>query len=137
MSYDLKLMDHCLSHALKNPIQSRGRNTISRMAALISGKYLSNGPYPAWVGLNQYKTHPMMYRFSKDPTKIYLHAEIDAINSLISFYNSEHKIRDILSSCDIYVSRVLKDGTSALAKPCSSCFGALTHFGIRNVYWTT
>jgi tRNA(Arg) A34 adenosine deaminase TadA len=32
------------------------------------------------IGRNQYKTHPIMLRFCKNPEAIYLHAEVDAIN---------------------------------------------------------
>src|SRR4051812_5880582 len=124
-----ELMDKTIQHALKNPIQSRGRNTISRMAAVIT-----NDGYPDWRGMNCYKSHPMMFRFSKNHSKISLHAEISALLGVVSFYHNEYKIREILSDCDIYVARVLKDGSTALAKPCETCLGALTYFNIRNIY---
>jgi tRNA(Arg) A34 adenosine deaminase TadA len=128
--YDQKLMDKAIQHAINNPIKSRGRTSISRMAAVIG-----NGR-TFWIGLNQYKTHPMMLKFSKDHNKICLHAEVDALISYntclaAGLYGEE------LDHYDIYVARVLKDDSPALAKPCNTCFGALSYFGIRNIYWTS
>lgn len=118
-----ELMDRCIQHAIKNPIQSRGRTSISRMAALITNKY--NDDY---YGQNKYKTHPLMKRFSRSDDKLCLHAEIDALLKMDSYPD--------FSCYDIYIARVLKNNTPALAKPCSTCLGALTYFGIRNMYWT-
>lgn len=126
MTYDQKLMDRCIRHALDNPIQSRGRNTMSRMAALITNGSSGDDIF-AW---NKYKTHPLMLRFSKDHTKIHLHAEISAL--VVALSHTPYYLPDY----DIYIARVLKNGEPALAKPCDTCFGALTYFGIRNIWWT-
>lgn len=126
--FSQKTMDRCIEHARKNPIQSRGRTSISRMAALIiSENWLE------FQGVNSYKTHPLVKRFSKDDTKICLHAEMDA---LVKYFRYDPGWTGPLSHYDIYIARVLKDGTPALAKPCETCLGALTYFGIRNIYWT-
>lgn len=125
---DPQIMDRCIQYALKNPIQSRGQTSISRMAAILTDGRME------YVGVNQYKTHPLMFKFSKNHNKISLHAEIDAILKKVSrdgsFEDNE------LCWLDIYVARVLKDGTPALAKPCETCMGALMYYGIRNIYWT-
>ena len=131
MSYDQKLMDRCISHALANPIKSRGRTSISRMAALLANE---NHKYQ-FSGWNKYKTHPLMYQFSKDHNKICLHAEIDVLLQLIGWTGQYTGVLN-LTNWDIYVARVLKDGTPALAKPCDTCMGALNYFGIRNIYHT-
>ena len=123
--YDQKLMDKACLHARSNQIKSRGRTSISRMAAIIT-----NGKFE-FIGYNQYKTHPLMYQFSKDHNKICLHAEIDAI-----IQTEPYEWIGQLSNFDIYIARVLKNDTPALAKPCNTCFGALTYFGIRNIFHT-
>lgn len=128
--YSQKLMDRAINHAIKNPIQSRGRTSISRMAAvLVSDRY--NIQY---VGINSYKTHPLVKKFSKSEEKLCLHAELDALIQVCRRWDESYE--DVFSYYDIYVARVLKDNSPALAKPCSCCLGALTYFGIRNIYHT-
>jgi len=36
----------------------------------------------------------------------------------------------------VYVARVKKDGSLAMAKPCSKCMAALRAMGVEMVYWT-
>ncbi len=36
----------------------------------------------------------------------------------------------------VYVARVKKDGSLAMAKPCSKCMAALKAMGVEMVYWT-
>lgn len=122
-------MDKVIAHATHNPITSRGRTSISRMAACITDGVIRQ------LGWNTYKTHPLMYRFSKDHTKICLHAEIDALVRLSARYGLTD-LQDF--GFDVYVARVLKDGTTALAKPCGTCMGALVGLGINynHIYWT-
>ena len=85
----------------------------------------------------------MMKRFSKDDNKIYLHAEIDALLTFFVRYqerlDSDMSMAEKLSNANVYVARVLKDGSPALAKPCDTCLGALMYFGIlpENIHWTT
>ena len=79
--------------------------------------------------LNSYeKTHPIQAAYAnkvKRPTKIYLHAEIAA---LIKCRKKPHTI---------IVSRFLKDGSMALAKPCPVCQLALKEAGVKKVCYTT
>lgn len=74
---------------------------------------------------NCLKTHPKLCKYYSYP---YLHAEANCILSL-GLDNCEDKI--------IYVARVLRDGSQALAKPCSSCYQLIKDVGIREIYYTT
>jgi tRNA(Arg) A34 adenosine deaminase TadA len=123
MSYDQKIMDRVIQDAIKNPIISRGRTSISRMAA-----WITDGS-EIFEGWNTYKTHPMMYKWSEDHDKICLHAEIAALIQALREYSW-------LYNFDCYIARVLKDNTPALARPCETCLGALTYYEIRNIWWT-
>lgn len=78
-------------------------------------------------GFNNYKTHPLQKQYARNPASLCLHAEIDAIARL------GHQAK----GADLYVARVLKNGTPAMAKPCQGCVRAIAAFGIRNVYYTT
>lgn len=59
-----------------------------------------------------------------------LHAEVDALIPLI-------KKRVDLSRASIYIYREHKDGTTALAHPCSRCMGLIKRCGIKKIYYTT
>lgn len=83
------------------------------------------------VGRNQLKTHPMMLKYQTDETKIYLHAEIDAIIKTINQYGTS-----ILSRCDLYVLRITGGGNVGLSKPCRGCQKAIDAFKIKGVYWS-
>jgi tRNA(Arg) A34 adenosine deaminase TadA len=84
------------------------------------------------VGTNKRKSHPIMQKFSHNPEKIYLHAEIDCIVRAINLFGVE-----ILSRCDLYVLRLDRRNRRAMSKPCECCNRAIQAFGIRNVKWTT
>ena len=77
------------------------------------------------VGMNSYKTHPLMAARTEWP---FLHAEQNAI------------IRAGLDNCeglDLYIARVLKNNTLALSKPCKVCIELIKDVGIRNIYYST
>ena len=77
------------------------------------------------VGMNSYKTHPLMAPRTEWP---FLHAEQHAI------------VRAGVDNCeglDLYVARVLKNNELALSKPCSVCTKLIKNVGIRNVYYST
>ena len=59
-----------------------------------------------------------------------LHAEADALIPLI-------KSGIDLSKATIYVYREHKDGTTAMARPCSSCQELIKKCGIKKVFYTT
>ena len=81
---------------------------------------------------NQYKTHPLQARFSYRPGAIYLHAEIACI---AQFLRSRPMAG--LQNHTLLVARTWKDGTPALAKPCSGCQAAIAAFNIGDTQWTT
>jgi len=83
----------------------------------------------SYIGFNKYKTHPLQKKFGRNPHSIHLHAEMDAIVQAVM-------ARDSIDGASLYIARVLKDGTPALAKPCVGCERAIIHFGIKEVSWT-
>ena len=77
------------------------------------------------VGMNSYKTHPLMAPRTEWP---FLHAEQHAI------------VRAGVDNCeglDLYVARVLKNNELALSKPCDVCAKLIKNVGIKNVYYST
>lgn len=86
------------------------------------------------VGVNSYKSHPLMTKFGKNPEAIYLHAEVDAIKNALRVLSLQE-----LEKSDILVVRVKKDGhdyKTCLAKPCDGCARAIQAFNLRNLYYT-
>jgi len=129
--------------AKQNPIKQIGRNSISRFAALLVSD--SGQEFAGW---NQYRSHPMQAKFSACNEAIYLHSEIDclvkATRWLARQEGKHYGCRSInheafFAGCSLYVARILKDDSPAMAKPCEGCRRALIHFGINweNVSWTT
>ena len=77
------------------------------------------------VGMNSYKTHPLMSRRTEWP---FLHAEQHAI------------IRAGVDNCeglDLYIARVLKNNTLALSKPCDVCAELIQEVGIKRTFYST
>jgi deoxycytidylate deaminase len=77
------------------------------------------------VGMNSYKTHPLMATRTPWP---FLHAEQHAI------------IRAGLNNCeglDLYIARVRKNNDLAMSKPCSVCMKLIHDVSIKNVYYST
>lgn len=86
------------------------------------------------VGVNSYKSHPLMSKFGKNPEAIYLHAEVDAIKNALRVLSLQE-----LEKSDILVVRVKRDGhdyKTCLAKPCEGCMRAIEAFNLRNLYYT-
>ena len=84
------------------------------------------------VGYNRNKTHPLQAQFAAiagRPEAIWLHAEMSALLKLNS--------NDDNSLCKLYVSRRIKNGDLALAKPCEICTEAIKAYGIREIFYTT
>jgi tRNA(Arg) A34 adenosine deaminase TadA len=116
------MLDTAIAVARANPIE-----TLPKMAAVITrrNKIIS-------VGLNSHKTDPLQLKYSRHPLSICKHAEIDAIkNALKTDRNID------LTKASIFVARVLKNGSTAMAMPCEGCYRALEAFGIKKVYYTT
>jgi len=77
------------------------------------------------IGMNSYKTHPLMASRTSWP---FLHAEQHAI------------IRAGLDNCqglDLYIARVRKNNDLAMSKPCSVCVKLIYDVSIKNVYYST
>lgn len=76
------------------------------------------------VGKNNYsKTHPMQKRYAIKvgvPNKQFIHAEIAAIVNC----------RNLDKAYRIRILRFHRDGSPALAKPCTICMAAITAAGI-------
>jgi tRNA(Arg) A34 adenosine deaminase TadA len=98
------------------------------MAAVVIDK---RGYYRAY-GWNSKKSDPLAAKYGRHPDAIYPHAELAAIKNALRVMEPEE-----LHSCTMYIARVLKNGETALAKPCTGCQRALLEFGIGNVEWTT
>jgi len=74
------------------------------------------------LGWNSNKTHP-----SVDTNLKWHHAETAALVGLS---------RIDLARAIIYVTRIRKDGSKSIAKPCESCEGNLRNVGIRKIFYT-
>lgn len=111
-----------LAVALNNPVQD-----LPRMGAVICD---SRG-YVWGQGMNTRKSDPLAAKYGRHPDAIYPHAELNAIKTALWRYKGIN-----LSEMTLYVARVKKDGTPALAKPCTGCQRAIMEFGIGNVEWT-
>lgn len=82
------------------------------------------------IGKNNYiKTHPVQAKWARragEPYKVFLHAEIDAIN----------KCQDLSKAHRIAVFRYSEDGSPAMARPCCICAGALAKTPIKIIEHT-
>lgn len=80
------------------------------------------------------KCHPLQAKLDKEKYGVEcpgrVHAEISALLPLI-------RDKVDLSGASIYIFRRHKDGTLAMAKPCSSCQKVIKQLGIRKVFYTT
>lgn len=80
------------------------------------------------IGKNSFvKTHPKQrsYNLYRNPNKIFLHAEIDALLK----YKTDNAYMMI-------VARVTKSGLIKNAKPCFGCFTAIMESNIKKVFYT-
>lgn len=115
-------------------ITPRGSSSISRFCAI-----LFDGT-SRFIGYNSYRSHPLAKQFSDNPEKICVHSEVDAIIRAKAYFQKVTGTRRDsyinLSDFDIYVARVLADGTPGNAKPCKACQEALDWFGIKEIYHT-
>lgn len=84
------------------------------------------------VGYNTRVSHPIMKRFSENPKKIYLHAEVSAILKARKQYDLTDRRISLIIVRAIYKNGVPEFGISA---PCECCSAVIAEEGIRNVYW--
>lgn len=108
--------------ARRNPVHD-----LPRMAAVIVDR---RGVVISY-GMNSRKSDPMAAKYGRHPDAVYPHAELAAIKRALTVIGVED-----LADCTLFVARVLKNGTEALAKPCCGCQRAINEFGIKNVIWT-
>jgi tRNA(Arg) A34 adenosine deaminase TadA len=122
------MLEYDLLHKLAHKIIERKENDdtckyhMGAVAISKTGHILS-------YGFNSYsKTHPLQYKHSclsnDRHGRIYLHAEISAI------VKAKKEIDTLI------VTRMLKDNSFAIAKPCPICQSAIREAGIRKVYYT-
>ena len=84
---------------------------------------------PICIGKNSFiKTHTKQFEYNQrvNPSKIFLHAEIDAIL----------KLKDHDNGYAMIVCRMTKSGLIGLAKPCEGCKQAIFDSNIKKVYFT-
>lgn len=103
----------------------KGKQRVVAVACDKRGRVLS-------VGVNSYvKTSPTMKHYAikaGNPEAQYLHAEVAALVGLS--YNDRQKVYKI------FISRILKNGGTGLAMPCSICQLALKDYGIKEISYT-
>src|SRR3990172_3125042 len=75
---------------------------------------------------NIYKTHPL--------TNERPHARVKGVHAEIAACLNAP--RSQVEGSDIYVVRILKDNSLALARPCDICYDVLSRFGINRVFYT-
>jgi tRNA(Arg) A34 adenosine deaminase TadA len=92
-------------------------------AALLSGNRIIN------ISSNKLKTHPLQKQLNSRllpyNNRGFLHAEVSVLND--SPYTK---------GLDLYVARVLADGSLAIARPCPACWEAIKLAGIKRVFWS-
>jgi deoxycytidylate deaminase len=114
------MMDMSLKQAIKSSLRYRVGAVITRNGRIIS------------VGTNQANRYSKYIDNKFRKCNASLHAEADAIMKLLK----EAKL-DRLAGADIHVSRVRKNGSVGMAKPCKHCTALIEAVGIRRVYYTT
>ena len=82
------------------------------------------------LGVNSAKTHPMQAKYSVIPGA-YVHAEMAAIINALKKISVEE-----LKKSTLYVTRIKKDYSVGLSKPCAACQAAIFSFGIKTVFYT-
>lgn len=110
-------LDRALTLARANTVS----DGLPRMAAVIM-----DGRREVSWGWNSRRSHPLQFRFSQRHDKICVHAEISALAAA----------REPVAGMAMYVARVLKDGSPALARPCPACRSAIAAFKIGDIQWT-
>lgn len=88
------------------------------------GAAIYDGPRLITAKSNSYKTSPRLLRYTKYP---YMHAEQACIF---------HLGLDQCQGKTIFVARVKRDNTLALAKPCPVCEEMIAMAGFKRVFYT-
>lgn len=105
-----------------------------------------NSPFPArkthvcgiWrrnrliaVGYNSRKSHPIQSKYKSRNERIFLHAELSAIHSVIRTRGVSY-----LQHCTLVVIRLDAEGNEANSRPCIGCLRAIKEFGLKDFYHT-
>ena len=83
------------------------------------------------AGVNKRKTHPIMQRYQSNESRIFLHAEADALIRFMGLYGV-----NLLPECSLYVLRTTKTGRVASSKPCNGCMAMIEALNVGQVCWT-
>jgi len=89
---------------------------------------------------NSHKTHPLQAKYYPHKNARGLHAEIAVLAQYLSRQTAA-RVRNVkllppLGKCALRVWRFRKDGTLALAKPCSGCQAAIAYYELGEVLYT-
>jgi len=88
-----------------------------------------------YVGVNSYKTNPIMLNGDYRVGQIHLHAEADALVQALRGMSQRQ-----LAKSAMWVVRVKRSPsggfTEALARPCPGCWSLINESGIKEVEWT-
>lgn len=83
------------------------------------------------VGTNKEKSHPLCREYQENKSRIYLHAEMDAVIRCMNLHGSE-----ILNGSSLFVLRRTKGNRVGFSKPCPACSKLLEVVGIREIYYS-
>lgn len=83
------------------------------------------------LGINQRKTDTFHARYTNNEEAIYRHAESDAIKRGLKEFGTS-----ALSESTLYVLRLLRNDTIAMAKPCCTCQSIIREYQIPRVLYT-
>lgn len=110
---------------LANKMAAKSRFIRARMGAVITkgGRVLSTGTNK--VGFSKKLKEKHEYSDT-------IHAEEAAIIPLL-----DGEKQHLLVGATIHVSRILKDGSPGMAKPCPTCQKLIEAAGIKKVFYTT
>lgn len=102
----------------------------SKFARARVGAVITKGGRVISTGVNKIGSSSKLK--GKPTHSAFIHAEEAAILPLLQ-KGRQHQ----LVGATIYVSRILKNGTPALSKPCPHCTKLIAAVGIKKVYYTT
>jgi deoxycytidylate deaminase len=114
----LQRSERFLNLALK--IAAKSDHPFYRMGAV-----LVKGNRVISIGLNKHKTNPNQLSHHGAGYAGSIHAELDAM------------ISNNTVGCDLYVARIMANGTAGMAKPCQNCMKLCYAYGIKKVFFTT
>lgn len=103
------------------------REALKSVSTYKVGAIIFDGSKIFSKGNNHVKSSPLGRQFFKDGSH---HAEIMAVTGMI------HKPY-LMEGLDIFVCRLMANGSFGMAKPCPMCTCVLYKMGIKRAYWTS